>query len=83
MKYYYFIDTSNILYYITKTCTPLYNNQKEDQRLILSKGDITMIWLAITIFILISFILICANAIAKRSDEKMEEIMEKERNKEK
>ena len=42
-----------------------------------------MIWLAITIFILISFILICANTIAKRSDEKMEEIMKKERKKKK
>ena len=47
------------------------------------RGDITMIWLAIILFILISFILICVNAIAKRSDKKMEQIMKKEKNKDK
>lgn len=48
----------------------------EDMR---DREKITMIWLAIIIYILISFILICVNAIAKRADKKMEEIMKKKK----
>ena len=40
-----------------------------------------MPWFIIVIFIIISFILICANVLAKHSDEKMKEIMKRERQK--